>query len=110
LAQGFLWHGSSIHELRPRATVFYRFDPIRHCLDDHGAAVSAGVTMMTAIRKRHELEVACQASIKAWHEQYEITVRLAKAELEVKCKVAMSLRDIQLRELSGEEPEWPGIA
>ena len=63
-------------------------------------------------RKRSKIEAEYQACCKAWRDQYEVGVRLMRAEHDMKCAIAKALRDQQLRELCGEpiEPQWPGIA
>jgi hypothetical protein len=72
----------------------------------------SGVLPFDEAYKRQQIEAVYHASTKAWQEQYEIAVRLLRAERDVKCAVALSNRDQQMRALTGEDMDmlWPGIA
>lgn len=63
-------------------------------------------------RKRQQIEAEYRTCCKAWQEQYEVGVRLMRAERDMKCSIAKAIRDEKLRDLCGEpvEPQWPGCA
>ncbi len=57
-------------------------------------------------QKREEIEQRYQRAIKAFKEQLDVGYRLQRAECEMKCAVAKSLRDNEINAIDHAE-DWP---
>ena len=57
-------------------------------------------------KKRDEIEHRYQRSVKAFRDQLDVGYRLQRAECDLKCAVAKSVRDNELRVLDLVE-DWP---
>jgi len=48
-------------------------------------------------RRRHEVEARYKELVLTWEEHFQFSMRMLKSEYKMKCHVAQSLRDAQLR-------------
>lgn len=65
-----------------------------------------GVVSIADRKKRDEIEQRYQRCVKAFRDQLDVGYRLQRAECELKCAVAKSVRDNELRALDHVE-DWP---
>lgn len=62
------------------------------------------------IQRRRYIEDRYQATVKSWEGQLDIRIRLMRAEHLLRCGVAASQRDQELRDDGEQWPLWPGTA
>jgi len=57
------------------------------------------ISSLPDTRKRMEIEARYNRTVAAWQEQCDLGIRMMRAEFRMKCHLAKSLCDAELREL-----------